>query len=79
MSFSKTYRFTYEPPPFGMIHRAPFSKLNMNILTEIYMDRMLLHYDDLNYFWLDARNYQLEIWANSTLVIDEILFHIKKT
>jgi hypothetical protein len=78
-NFSKTYRFTYEPPPFGMIHRMPFGKIRMDLLTEQYMDCLLAHYDDLNYFWIDSRSYHLEIWANTTIVIETVLSRIKKT
>ena len=77
--FSKSHRFTSQPPPFGMIHYLSFSEIDMKKLTESNMDRLLAKYDDLNYLWIDDRNRTLEIWANDVETIQIITKKLKTT
>ena len=67
--FSKTHRYTYQPPFYGMVHKLSFASVQMDVLTEDFMDYLLIQNQDLNYLWKDDRNMILEIWANDLKTI----------
>lgn len=76
--FSKTHRYTYQPPLYGMVHKLSFASVQMDVLTEDFMDYLLIQNQDLNYLWKDDRKMILEIWANDLKTIRYLCSVLKK-
>jgi len=76
--FSKTHRYTYQPPPFGMIHYLLFSEVKMEMISEGFMDYLLNIHNDLNYIWIDDRRKKVEIWANDLQTFETLCKLLRK-